>query len=140
MAGRPAPEGDILLAPSGVVRRRSTDVLAIEDPHVAAAVAFIRKHAGQPFGVETVMRQVSVSRRWLEQKFKQLVGCTIYQYVCRIRIEHAKDLLTARHKMLLQDIARACGFSSAKRFRLVFERLTGQRPAQYRRARQNRHT
>ena len=137
MAGKAAPEGDILLPPAGVVRRRSTDVLAIEDPHVAAAVAFIRESAGQPFGVETVMRQVSVSRRWLEQRFKALVGCTIYQYVCRTRVEHAKDLLTAPKKMLLQDIARACGFPSAKRFRLVFERLTGRRPAQYRRSRQS---
>ena len=139
MAGKPAPKGDILLPPVGVVRRRSTAVLAIEDPQVAAAVAFIRDRIGQPFGVESVMPQVTVSRRWLEQRFKQMVGCTIYQYICRTRVEHAKDLLAAPgKKMLLQDIARACGFAGAKRFRLVFERLTGQRPAQYRHDRQSR--
>lgn len=137
MAGKPAPSGDILLPPPGVAQRRSTDVLAIEDPHVSAAVTLIRERAGEPFGVEAVMRQASVSRRWLEQKFKDLVGCTIYQYICRTRVEHAKDLLTAPgKKMLLQDVARACGFPSAKRFRLVFTRLTGQSPAQYRSARQ----
>ena len=139
MAGKPAPRGDILLPPAGVVRRRSTDVLAIEDPHVAAAVAFIRERIGEPFGVESVMPHVTVSRRWLEQRFKETVGCTIYQYICRTRVEHAKDLLAAPgKKMLLKDIARACGFPSAKRFRLVFERLTGQGPAQYRHDRQTR--
>ena len=114
-------------------------MLAIEDPHVAAAVTLIREKIGEPFGVEAVMRQANVSRRWLEQKFKDLVGCTIYQYICRTRIAHAKDLLAAPgKKMLLKDIARTCGFASAERFRLVFARLTGQSPAQYRSAQQRR--
>jgi len=139
MAGKRPPKGDILLPPTGVVRRRSTDVLAIEDPQVAAAVAFIREHIARPFGVESVMPHVSVSRRWLEQRFKATVGCTIYQYICRTRVERAKDLLAAPgRKRLLKDIARSCGFGSAKRFRLVFERLTGQSPARYRRDRQSR--
>ena len=139
MAGKPAPKGDILLSPPGLVRRRSTDVLAIEDPHVASAVTLIRERIGEPFGVEVVMRQASVSRRWLEQRFKDMVGCTIYQYICRTRAEHAKDLLAAPgKKMLLKDIAQACGFPNAKRFRLVFDRLTGQSPAQYRRSRPSR--
>ena len=137
MAGKPAPKGDILLPPPGLVRRRSTDVLAIEHPHVAAAVTLIRQRIGEPFGVEAVMRQVSVSRRWLEQKFTELVGCTIHQYICRTRVEHAQDLLAAPgKKMLLKDIARTCGFPSAERFRLVFQRFTGQSPAQYRSAQQ----
>ena len=139
MAGKVAPRGDVLLPPPGVVRRRSTDVLAIEDPHVAAAVTLIREQIGQPFGVEEVMRHARVSRRWLEQRFRDLVGCTIYQYVCRTRVARAKDLLAAPgKKMLLQDVAQACGFPSARRFRLVFERLTGQSPARYRSSRQSR--
>ena len=45
MAGRPAPEQPLLLAPRGVVARESTDVLATEDRELAAAIRHIREHA-----------------------------------------------------------------------------------------------
>jgi LacI family transcriptional regulator len=134
MAGEPAPDHDLLIPPVGVVRRRSTDVMAVEDQRVRHAVDYVREHYAEPFGVERLVSVVSVSRRWLEHSFKRELGCTIHQYLCRVRVQHAKELLAAQSDMLLKEVAWACGFTSPKRFRIVFERLTGQTPSAYRTA------
>ena len=62
MAGRRPPKHDILIPPEGVVARRSTDMEAIENPYVAAAMRLIREHLGEPFGVKVLEKHLAVSR------------------------------------------------------------------------------
>jgi len=57
----------IRLPPLGVVKRQSTDVLAIEDRNVVEAVRFIQKHACDPCSVPDVLEHVPIARRWLEK-------------------------------------------------------------------------
>ena len=133
MSGRRPPARDTLIAPEGVVKRQSTDVVAVEDPEVSAAVRFIREHFTEPIGVENLLAEVSVSRRWLEHRFKRHFGCTPHQYICQTRVERAKQLLTGAEKLPLSQIAAACGFSETRHLRIVFQRITGLTPAQYRR-------
>ncbi|MCX7827196.1 MAG: DNA-binding transcriptional regulator, partial [Verrucomicrobiae bacterium] len=133
MRGASPPKQPILIAPDGVVARRSTQTLAIEDPHVAAAVRHIREHLHEPFGVERILDLSPVSRRRLEHRFRQSLGCTPYAFITRLRVERAKELLATPEKRTLTEIATACGFSEPRRFRLVFQRLTGATPAEYRR-------
>ena len=52
----------------------------------------------------------------------------------RKRIERAKQLLSAPGKIKLHNLVTACGFSSAERMRLIFKRLTGMTPLEYRQA------
>lgn len=132
MAGRTPPLPEVLIAPDGVVARQSTDTVAVEDPYVADAVHFIHEHLGQPFGVAQVVQAGRVSRRELETRFRQAVGSTPYDYICRVRVERAKQLLEAPEATKLHAVAVACGFSGVERMRLVFLRITGQTPADYR--------
>lgn len=134
MTGKQPPKDDVLIPPEGVVARRSTDTEAIENPHVAAAVRFIREHVDEAFGIETLARHTSVSRRYLHYHFNRCLGCTPHRYVNRARVARAKQLLAQPEKLPLQEIARACGFSEPRRLRLVFERVTGVAPAEYRRS------
>ena len=124
---------DRLIDPVGVVRRRSTDVLVVENPGVGRAVQYVREHMAEPFGVEALLREARVSRRSLEQGFKRSLGCTPHAFLCRARVDRARDLLTGPRRMKLTDIARACGFTDLRRFRLVFARCEGMPPAEYRR-------
>ena len=133
MAGKRPPKHDILIPPEGVVAHRSTDVEAIEDPHVAAAVKLIREHLGEPFGVEMLEKHVAVSRRHLYDLFRQCLNCTPYEYINRARVERAKQLLASPTRLKLYRIAEDCGFSDARHLRSVFRRLTGLTLAEYRR-------
>ncbi|MCC6126414.1 MAG: substrate-binding domain-containing protein [Pirellulales bacterium] len=132
MAGEPVPEDDVLLRPEGVVRRRSTDVVAVEDPQVAAAVEYIREHLTEPLSLTALERKLDVSRRTLELRFGKSLGCTPSEYIARKRVERAKTLLSACDKLKLQKIANACGFSSPRHFREVFQRISGTTPAEFR--------
>jgi LacI family transcriptional regulator len=135
MRGALPPKQPLLIAPDGVVARRSTQTLAIEDPHVAAAVRHIREHLHEPFGVERILGLSPVSRRRLEHRFRRSLGCTPYAFITRLRVERAKELLAGPEKRTLTEISTACGFSEPRRFRLVFQRQTGATPAHYRKAR-----
>jgi LacI family transcriptional regulator len=132
MNGESVPAQDVLLAPRGIARRRSTEVLAIEDPHVRTAVEHIRAHVGEAFGVDELTKRVPVSRRWLEERFREALGCSPHEHICRTRVAEAKKLLVVTPKMSFVDVAARCGFTSPKRMRIVFLRLVGASPASYR--------
>lgn len=131
MNGQSSPPDDRLVPPEGVVSRRSTDTIAVTDPHVSVAVHFMRDHIGEVFGIERVMDQVAASRRTLHEQFQRLLGCPPYEYLCRLRVDRAKQLLSVPQRVKMRKIAIACGFSSAARMRLVFRRVTGSTPLEY---------
>jgi LacI family transcriptional regulator len=131
MRGLPAA-GELLIAPDGIVARQSTDTVAVEDPRVAAALHFVHDHVSQAFGVREVVRAAGISRRQLEQRFQAALNCTPHDYVCRARVERARQLLVETPRVKVRAIATACGFRSADRLRLVFQRVAGMTPLEYR--------
>jgi len=128
-----APEsGSIKVAPEGVIPRRSSETLAIEDPEIAAIVQRIRQDLDQPFGVERLLEGCGLSRRRLEHRFRLALGCSPYAFINAQRVERAKRLLTDGSRKQLTKIAADCGFRELRRFRIVFRRLTNLTPGEYR--------
>ncbi len=128
----------VRLPPLGVVRRMSTDVLAIDDPNVAAALQYIRIHACDPCSIPDVLRQVPVNRRWLERQFAEKLGRTPHEEITRVRIQTAERLLL-RPDLTLPFIASRCGFTAVPNFGHTFRKNTGVTPGQYRRSALARH-
>lgn len=122
----------LLLPSPGVVTRQSSDVLAIEDEDVAAALRFIRTHAFGPIGVADVLGAVTVSRRSLERRFRAALGRGLGEEICRVRIEKARSLLSGT-EMPISQVARNSGFSETKHLSIVFRRETGLTPTEFRR-------
>ena len=120
-----------LLAPVGVVHRRSTQVRLAGDDEVAAALRFIRDHVDRPISVADVLDEVGVSRRKLEVKFKNLLGRTPLAEIQRVRVDRVKRLLTGT-SMPLEELAEACGLNSRAQLNRVFKAATGHTPAAYR--------
>ncbi|MEN6406604.1 MAG: DNA-binding transcriptional regulator [Thermoguttaceae bacterium] len=132
MAGRPVFQRKILTPPQGVVARQSTDTVVVENVHVAAAAHFIHDHLDEPFGVDRVVQATAISRRQLEIHFRRVLGCTVYDYLCRQRCRRATQLLADKNRVKFRTLARTCGFSSVEHLRLVFRRQMGVTPQQYR--------
>jgi LacI family transcriptional regulator len=124
----------LAIPPEGVTARRSTDTLAVDDPEVAAMVAHVRDHIGEPFGVERLLALSRLSRRRLELRFRRAAGCSPYALINRMRVDHARRLLADPVRRTLTSVAAACGFGGLRRFRIVFRRLAGVSPAALRRA------
>jgi LacI family transcriptional regulator len=67
LAGEPAPKEPILLPPSRVITRQSTDTVAVDDDMLAAAVQFIKSRSHHRIQVGDVLRAVPISRPALEK-------------------------------------------------------------------------
>ena len=131
MRGGPPPKAPLLLEPTGVVARQSTDTLAVEDPDLARAMAFIRSHATDPIQVQDVLRELLVSRRWLERRFREVLGRGPAAEIRRVRLARAKHLL-AETEMPVPDVARLAGFGSREYLAAVFKSELKVSPRQYR--------
>lgn len=132
MQGATPPRRPIMVPPTGVIARQSTDVLAVDEPAVADAVRFVRNHAGKGLGVGDVLRAVPVSRRWLERRFRTLLGRSILQEIHSARAEHAKRLL-ATTDLPMPDVAERSGYANPKLFSATFRKQVGTTPTAYRR-------
>ena len=130
MAGKRARKLQTLVEPEGVVTRHSTDVLAIADPEVAAAMAFVHQHSCEPIGVANVVKAVGVSRSTLEARFKA-VGRTIHNEIQRLRVERARFLI-ATTDLPIKQIAAMAGFAHVHYMTTIFRQSTGWTPAEYR--------
>ena len=132
MQGNEIEPRHLLLPPKGIVARRSTDMLAVDDPAVAVALRFIRENARMPIEVVDVAEQANLSRRSLETKFTKMIGRSPALEIRRVRIEQAKRPL-AETTDPITNVVFAAGFNSRQVFSNVFHRETGMTPTAYRR-------
>lgn len=132
LGGGEAPKEAVRLAPTGIVTRRSTDVIAVKDPMVARAVSFISGHASEPIDVGDVVSASRASRRYLERRFNTLLGRTPKQEILRVRVGIAKRLLLET-LLPMPEIAGASGFTDSKMLGSVFMRDVGMTPSEFRR-------
>ena len=132
MRGLRRPAKPVLIPPSGIITRQSTDPLAIENTDLASALRFIRENAHHGITVADVVRKVHLSRRVLEQRFKQLLGRLPAAEIRRVRVERAQRML-AETELGMPQIAATCGFNTPEVFTRTFGRLIGLTPTAYRR-------
>jgi LacI family transcriptional regulator len=131
MLGGEIVTSDVVVDPTGVHARQSTDLLAIEDPEVAKALRFIRENACGGICVDDVLEVVTTSRRSLEKRFRDDVGRPLHVEILRVQIERSKELLaTTDYK--LEKVAEMTGFSTAQYFAGVFHKIVGMTPGTWR--------
>ena len=132
MSGKPVSREPRLLPPVAVVTRQSTDILAIDDAALAAALRFIRENVREDISVELVAHRRAQSRRMLEVQVSHAAGPDRIQEIHRARIEVARELLTGT-KMPMPAIAARSGFANAHRLAVVFHKVMGMTPTACRR-------
>ena len=131
LLGRKAQPSSVFLPPIRVVTRQSTDTLATSDPIVREALGYIRQHATEDISVARVVTEIGAGRRELERHFRRVLGHSVLYEIRRVRVEHAKELLTATD-LAMPMIARRCGFSTPQRLTVVFHQFTGKVPTAFR--------
>lgn len=131
LAGKPPPDQPITVPPINVVTRQSSDVLAVQDEEVRAAIKYIRDNATRGIRVKDVLSVVTLSRRMLELRFRKAMNCTVHDEISRVRVEAAKRLL-AESDLPVGEIAKLAGFREAFYLSTSFRRATGVTPRDYR--------
>lgn len=132
MKGAKPPKRATLIEPTGVVIRKSSDMLGINHPHVATVINRIWQRYHEPVTAEILCKGIPMSYRRLQDAFTRHVGRTIAAELRRCRLDHAKRLLTQPDLFTMEDIAECSGFSSAGQMARGFSRFLGTSPSQYR--------
>jgi LacI family transcriptional regulator len=131
MQGGAAPRKPVMIPPARIAARRSTDVLAVDDPAVARAMRVMWDHLDQNLGVDHVAAEVGMTRRSLERTFRKHLGRGINAELRRKRLERCCELLRTT-RLSVSDLAPAVGFRSKEYLHNAFRRAFGITPLAYR--------
>lgn len=132
LSGQRSAGERLVVSPVGVVARRSSDVLSIDDALVQKAVSWIRAHADRRLTVPMVARAVGGGRQRLERRFRAALNRTVQEEIRRSHVELAKQLLETT-RVSLVEVAKRSGFSSAALLSVACQRELGMPPGVYRR-------
>ena len=131
MRGETVDQTRVLIQPLGVAERQSTDVLAIDDVDIVAALQMIRDRACSGLTVSEILKEVPLARSSLERRFRKLVGRSPQAEIRAVQVKRASQLLLDTDLNLTQ-IANLTGFKHSEYFSVVFKREVGKTPGSYR--------
>jgi len=100
------------------------------DPLIAKVQEWIEQHQTKVIDYEWLAKELRMSRRSLERRFKRAVGMTPLRYLQKLRVEHAKNLIEDG-TFTFNEITYQVGYEDVAFFRKIFVRLTGLRPKEY---------
>lgn len=118
--------------PAELIAHGPQDVVAVKDRIVAEAMRLIWEQSHRPMTIDGLARQLPVTRRSLERRFRAALGHGIHEEILRCRLERAKRLLAATD-LSIKEVAAAAGFSTADGLGRTFRRVEGVAPLDYRR-------
>lgn len=132
-----APYHDVIIKPTSIINRISTNIFATDDKYIMKTLEFIHNHLDEPLGVEDLVKRLPLSRRLLEIRFKKITGKSVYQYILQFRMLQFAKLIQESTKPIVQ-IADEMGFNNYANLSKQFKLLKGCTPIEYRKKHQLR--
>jgi LacI family transcriptional regulator len=119
------------LDPVHIAIRESCRVSAVDDAAVAGVLKLIHSTNGRPLTVKGLLKNLSISRRTLEHRFRAAIGCSPMEEIRRVRDGRVVEMLINSDEPI-SKIATKCGFGSAVHLSVAFKRSRGISPRQFR--------
>ena len=117
--------------------RASVKTDDLDRARAARTHELIEQNLARSISLGELAEAAGLSRFQFLRSFKRSTGETPYQYVLRLRIEKAQQLLREQ-AMSVEAVGTAVGFSSSTRFIRAFRLKTGSTPGSYRASRGRR--
>jgi len=102
-----------------------------EPPMITRAKKFIKNNQASDISLGQVAKAVNTSTFYFCKMFKKATGVNFTEYLSRVRLEKAKNLLL-NPNLRVSEIAYEVGFQSLTHFNRVFKKIVGQSPTTYR--------
>lgn len=120
---------DIVVVPTHIVTRQSTEIYATTNPIIAQVLRYIHGNLTGRLPVDDLVRQVPLSRRLLEIRFREEMHTSICDYIARTRIDKMVQYLN--EGMNVSEAALELGFDDVKNVSRIFKRIKGITPSEY---------
>ncbi|SOE21078.1 transcriptional regulator, AraC family [Spirosomataceae bacterium TFI 002] len=122
---------DIVVKPTQVITRQSTDIYSTNDKNIATTLKYIHQNIDKKLLVDDIVKQVPLSRRTLEKRFLKMTGYPIYKYIFNLRVEKLSQKLLETDLSVF-EIALELGFTDTKNIARQFKQIKGCTPIEYR--------
>ena len=106
-------------------------IAALRDKRLATALTRIHENPGGHWTIEAAAEQAAMSRSGCARKFKELLEMSFYDYLTRVRMRDARELLTTT-SLRVGDIGERVGYQSELSFVKAFKKLHDMTPRAYR--------
>ena len=100
------------------------------DKFVHMAKRYIHEHYKEKLTLSDIADYLKISPGYLSTSFSNYMNQTVSDYIARVKIEHAKELIDSG-QYLIYEIANQLGFENAYYFSKVFKKVTGISPKNY---------
>ncbi len=120
---------DIMVTPTHIITRQSTDIYATTDPNITLVLRYIHDNITKKISVEEITRLVPLSRRLLEMKFRDEIGTSIHNYITQTRIEQMVQHLNDGKS--ISEAAAELGLFDIKNVSRIFKQIKGMTPSEY---------
>lgn len=100
------------------------------DKFVHMAKRYIHEHYREKLTLSDIAEYLKISPGYLSTSFSNYMNQTVSDYIARVKIEHAKELIDSG-QYLIYEIANQLGFENAYYFSKVFKKVTGMSPKNY---------
>jgi len=114
----------IIVNPTHIVTRQSTDILAVSHKQVANAIKFVRENSKKDLQVDDVVDATVLSKRGLQRAFKVCMGHSIHNEITQARLEQLTALIIETD-LPLSEIAKLLDFRSISRISRFFKNNKG---------------
>jgi signal transduction histidine kinase/AraC-like DNA-binding protein/DNA-binding response OmpR family regulator len=98
---------------------------------VKRVLVYIYQNYGRPLSRQEIARAVGVSESYLSHIFRHEMGLSPWEWLTRLRVERAKELL-AQANLSITEVACRVGFEDPAYFSRVFRKSVGQTCQAYR--------
>lgn len=95
------------------------------------ALQYVREHYTEPIDVNSIAQALGITPNYLSSLFRKCTGEKLNDYLTRIRIDRAKELLEKNPQMRVYDVASAVGYGNERYFSRVFQGRVGMTPSLY---------
>ena len=99
---------------------------------------YIRKNYAVHMSEDDISKYLDISGSHLRRIFQRETGLRVTDYLAKIRIEKAKELLESS-QYSIDEVYEMVGFTSREYFSVVFKKITGESPGRYQRGKNEQH-
>lgn len=110
------------------IRGRKEQESSFSEP-VGEAVSYLQSNYAGAVSLSSCAASIGVNSSYLSRIFHEETGTTLTEYLNRIRVEKAKELLKKNHP--LKEVVSLCGFKSYSYFLKIFKEYARSTPKEY---------
>ncbi|WP_316838527.1 AraC family transcriptional regulator [Pedobacter gandavensis] len=101
-----------------------------DEDQLEQSIVFMKENLHKPLSVEVISKEFNYSSSHYSTLFKQKTGLSPIDYLIRLKIQHACQLLN-KSNLIIKEVAQKVGYDDPFYFSRIFKKITGKSPVEY---------